>query len=178
MADGLDGSDLIGPEDRQQRQLDAVYRAQAPGLARYLRSRFGGAADVDDMVQDVFARLAGGKRVVELGNPEAYLRRILRNLLIDRKRRADTRPAFVELESAEPVVEPEQSHAIDVTQMQERYRASVNSLPPRTREVFLLHRAEDTSVKEIAARLGISTRTVEWHLAQAILRIREALEQE
>jgi len=44
-------------------------------------------------------------------------------------------------------------------------------LPRRTREVFLLHRLEGLAYKEIAAQLGISIRTVEWHVAEAILRI-------
>lgn len=178
MASGLNDTGGGEPEDPRHSQLDAVYRAQAPGLARYLRARFRNADDIDDMVQDVFTRLAGRRAIGELDHPEAYLRRILRNFLIDRNRRATTRPVFVPLEGSEPATPPDQSHAIEVAQMQERYRTTVDGLPPRTREVFLLHRAQETSVKEIAAQLGISTRTVEWHLAQAILRIREALEPE
>ena len=63
-------------------------------------------------------------------------------------------------------------------QLQDRYRAGVDALPPRTREVFLMHRVEETSVKAIADQLGISSRTVEWHLAQAIMKIGEVLERE
>lgn len=178
MSDGVGETGLEVPAEERQRRLDAVYRANAPGLARYLRARFRGDDDVDDMVQDVFTRFVSGKSFVELRNPDAYLKRILRNFLIDRNRRSRTRPIFVAIDGIEPVIEPDQAHAIEMKQMQDRYRASVDQLPPRTRQVFLLHRVQETSVKEIAAQLGISTRTVEWHLAQAILKIREALEHE
>jgi RNA polymerase sigma factor (sigma-70 family) len=166
------------PEDWRRQQLAAVYRAQAPGLARYFRTRFRGTEDPDDLVHEVFARLASVKSFGDLRDPQAYLSRILRNFLIDRKRRLDKRPSFVGLEGVEPAVPPDQSHQIELTQMRERYRAAVDALPPRTRQVFLLHRVEDQSVKVIAAELGISSRTVEWHLAQAIMRIGEALDRE
>lgn len=169
---------MPGAEDARARQLEAIYRAQAPGLARYFRARFRGAEDPDDLVQEVFTRFAGGTPVSELRDPQAYLKRILRNFLITRKERLDRRPVFVALDAIEAAMPPDQSHAIELSQMQARYRACVEALPPRTREIFLLHRAEELKVKVIAERLGISTRTVEWHIAQAILRLGEALERE
>jgi RNA polymerase sigma-70 factor (ECF subfamily) len=159
-------------------QLEEVYRAQAPGLARYFRARFRGQEDPDDMVQDLFARLAAGRPLRELRNPQAYFKRILRNYLIDRNRRLRRAPLMLPLDGVQPAVPPDQSHAIEVKQLQDRYRAGVDALPPRTREVFLMHRVEETSVKAIADQLGISSRTVEWHLAQAIMKIGEVLERE
>jgi RNA polymerase sigma-70 factor (ECF subfamily) len=46
------------------------------------------------------------------------------------------------------------------------------------REVFILHRLQELSYKEIAARLDISVRTVEWHIAEAIVRISRGLDEE
>ncbi len=55
--------------------------------------------------------------------------------------------------------------------MRERYRLAIDGLPPRTKEVYLLHRVEELGYRQIAEQLGISTRTVEWHVAEAIVRI-------
>ncbi|WP_404337875.1 RNA polymerase sigma factor [Sphingomonas sp. MMS12-HWE2-04] len=164
--------------DEERVRLETIYREQAPRLSRFLRARFRGAEDCDDMVQDVFARLAGGRSLVELRNPEAYLKRILRNFLIDRKRRLDTRPQFIDIDQAELSVRAEQGDGLEVAQMQQRYRALVDQLPPRTRQVFLLHRAEGKSVRDIGAHLEISTRTVEWHISEAIGRIARELDRE
>jgi RNA polymerase sigma-70 factor (ECF subfamily) len=172
------GTSADGAQCANDRQLEEVYRAQAPGIARYFRARFRGQEDTEDMVQDVFTRFAAARPLWELRDPQAYLRRILRNYLIDRHRRLRGRPVMFPLEDIDPAVPAEQSHAIEVTQMQERYRAGVEALAPRTKEVFLMHRVEELSVKVIAQQLCISSRTVEWHLAQAILRIGELLERE
>lgn len=49
---------------------------------------------------------------------------------------------------------------------------AIEALPPRAREVFLLYRAGGTSYRDIAALLGISPRTVEYHIRQALIRCR------
>ena len=110
---------------------------------------------------------------------EAFLNRILRNLLIDRSRRLANRAIHVEIDDELDLAVPaDQSDAIEAEQMRHRYREVVASLPERMREVFLLHRVEQLSYREIADRLGISVRTVEWHIAEAIVRIGKGLDAE
>jgi RNA polymerase sigma factor (sigma-70 family) len=168
------GEEIVG----DRRNLEDIYRAEAPRLARYFKFRFRGLEDPDDLVQEVFARLAAGRPLVELRDPDGYFRRILRNFLIDRNRKRQRQPGFVSMDGIDPGVEPDQAHAIEVNQMQDLYRAAVDALPPRTKQVFLLHRVEELSVKLIADQLAISTRTVEWHIGEAILRIGKALSRE
>jgi RNA polymerase sigma-70 factor (ECF subfamily) len=79
---------------------------------------------------------------------------------------------------ADVAVAPEQSDRIELEELRQRYREAVASLPPRMREVFILHRLQELSYKEIAARLDISVRTVEWHIAEAIVRISHGLDEE
>jgi RNA polymerase sigma-70 factor (ECF subfamily) len=163
------------PRDR----LDVLYRDHAPKLRRRLRMRVGSMDEANDLVHDAFARLLGARALDELHEPAAFLNRIVRNLLIDRSRRQSARPPHVPLGSGVEIpVAPEQGADIAVDQMRRRYREIVDSLPPRMREVFVLHRVDGLSYKEIAARLDISVRTVEWHIAEAIVRIGRGLDSE
>lgn len=163
--------------DPGRRQIEAVYRAEAPRLTRMLRGKVRGAEEARDILQEAFARLSGSRPGVLLRNPEAFLQRTIRNLLIDRSRRSATRPVHVPItEQMVFAVPPEQTYAIEVRQMREQYRAVVAALPPRTRQVFLLHRVDELQYIEIAKRLEISVRTVEWHISQAISQIGKALE--
>jgi len=163
--------------DSGRRQLEAVYRVEAPRLARMLRGQLRGTDEARDILQEAFTRMAGSRPGSALRNPEAYLQRIVRNLLIDRSRRIATGPVHLPItEDMQFPVPPEQAHAIEVSQMREQYRAIVAALPPRTRQVFLLHRVDELQYIEIAERLEISVRTVEWHISEAIAKLSKALE--
>ncbi len=157
---------------------DALYRREAKRLARFFRRR-NIAEEPQDLVHDAFVRLLTAATArPEPERPAAYLQRIARNLLVDGARRAAVRCETVPLQpdSAVMAYAPEQTLAIEVEDVRKQYRAAVDALPPRTREVFLLHRVEELTYRQIAERLGIGIRTVEWHIAEALVRIGESLD--
>lgn len=155
-------------------RFEALYREQAPRLQRRLRAKLRSPEDARDVLQDAFVRLLGARTMPR--EPAAFLNRIVRNLVIDRARRQSARGPEVPLSrSDEPWTHATQSEAIELAQTRALYRASVDALPKRTREVFLLHRLDGLAYKDIAALLGISIRTVEWHVAEAIVRIERDL---
>jgi RNA polymerase sigma factor (sigma-70 family) len=163
--------------DAAQQRVAVLYRDHSSRLRRRLRAQIGSGEEANDLVQDAFARLLGAASLDRLREPEAFLNRIVRNLLIDRSRRLATRSTHVPIEGAADIpLRPEQADGIEVEQMRDRYRELVASLPNRMREVFILHRVEELSYKEIAARLDISVRTVEWHMAEAIVRVSRGLD--
>lgn len=157
---------------------DALYRREATRLARFFRRRRI-AEEPQDLVHDAFVRLLTAA-TVRPGpeRPAAYLQRIARNLLVDCARRAAARGETVPLQpdSAALAYAPEQTHGIEVEDVRRQYLAAVDALPRRTREVFLLHRVEELTYRQIAERLGIGIRTVEWHIAEALVRIGETLD--
>ena len=160
-----------GPTDATPAaRFETLYREQAPRLQRRLRAKLRSAEDARDVVQDAFARLLGARTIPH--EPAAFLNRIVRNLIVDRARRQAARgPEVILDEGTGPAVAPTQCDAIELEQTRRQYQASVAALPKRTREVFLLHRVDGLAYKEIAERLAISVRTVEWHVAEAIVRI-------
>lgn len=161
--------------------LDQLFRTEAPRLTQYFRRRIGNGDDAVDLVQEAFLRLAGAQPMEGLRNPKAYLQRIARNLLFNRSKRAEQKLVATQLPvgaDREIAVAPDQSHAIEANDLIRLYRRAVDSLTPRTREVFLLHRVDELSYKEIAARLEISVSTVQYHMVNALLHISQILEQE
>jgi RNA polymerase sigma factor (sigma-70 family) len=160
-----------------QLRFDDLYREQAPRLRRWLDARLRSSEDANDLVQDAFTRFLGSGARDGVRQPEAFLNRIVRNLLIDRSRRLSNRTAHVPIdETNAPVARATQEDGLEVDEMRRRYREAVEALPPRSREVFVLHRVEGLGYKEIATRLGIGIRTVEWHVGEALLRIGRDLE--
>jgi DNA-directed RNA polymerase specialized sigma24 family protein len=62
------------------------------------------------------------------------------------------------------------------TSRAERYAKALAALPQTTRDVLLAHQRDGQGLGTIASRLGITTREVEQHIADAILEIGRALD--
>jgi RNA polymerase sigma-70 factor (ECF subfamily) len=57
-----------------------------------------------------------------------------------------------------------------------RVAKALEGLPPRCRAAFELHRFGNLSYAQIAHRMGISISMVEKHVAEALLRLADALD--
>ena len=64
--------------------------------------------------------------------------------------------------------EPSPEQAVAARQAMRRLAAAVDTLPPKTRRAFELHKFEGLSQAETAARLGVTRKTVEKQLAAAL----------
>ena len=153
------------------RQFEAVYRREAPKLLSFLKRRIWIEDDRHDLVQEAFTRLIASRSAAASINPGAYLQGIIRHLLADRVRAWAKAQSFdpVAYSAGKDVAGPDA--VAEINDMRDRHRLAVEKLPPRTKEVYLLHCAEDLEYKQIAEQLDISIRTVEWHVAEAIVRI-------
>lgn len=95
-----------------------------------------------------------------------------RNWVRSRRRRL-ARIATVEPAVLESVAVPSDS---EPSQQLEKLRGAIDRLPTKQRQVVLMHYLEETSVKEVAALLATSPKTVEGRLYQARRALRHMLE--
>ncbi len=154
--------------DRAIDDLEEKFRRLSPWLERTLRYRYGGTTDVEDIVQESFLRLARYAPERRRLYPQALLLRIAGNLARDRHRQALARghgrhvpidsPSFADSLLATPA----DQHA------QIAIKQAIMNLAPPLRDVFMLARFTPMTHAEIAARLGISTKTVEWRMSKAM----------
>ncbi len=167
--------------------LEAVFLANRPALARYARARFRGGGDAEDILQDLWLKLAS----IETGpvaEPLAYLYRMTENLVLDRRRSA-VRRAAREKEWTSGQIEGAVDAPIDSAPDAERILlardhlrrvdAALEQLPERTAIAFRAVRIDGTPQAEIAASMGISLSAVEKHLQKAyraIMEIRQRLD--
>lgn len=130
-----------------------------------------GAQDVEDSLHSAWIRLERYRKTTDVKDEEAFLVRASRNLLIDQyRRRATLSESPVEDECAamaDPA--PLQDEVLDARNRLVRVQAGLDQLPPRTRQVFEMHRLDRMKYREIADRLGISVSAVEKHIARASL---------
>ncbi|MBO3274474.1 RNA polymerase sigma factor [Pseudomonas schmalbachii] len=164
-------------DERFSHTVSQAYRSLHGELLRFLRRKLGGSADAADLAQDAFAQWLKSSSRHEVEQPRAFLFQVARNLLRDHWRRqnqsaecmvdeheqddqADLPPAA---EGSEPVAQFERQRYL------RQLSQALQSLPPRRREAFILHKFEGLSQAEVARRMGISLSMVEKHVASALL---------
>jgi len=80
-----------------------------------------------------------------------------------------------ELEIRKTSLEASDPSDIFSTEIQQIIQRTLQSLPERTREIFVLSRFENKPHKEIAELFGISQKGVEYHISQSVRELRLAL---
>ncbi len=144
--------------------LDREYRDHALWLVSIARRQLGSAGDAEDVVHEAYIR-AARYPAVNRTKPRSLLARILRNLIRDRaracRREQAGQRALASADVRAGVHDAEQHSLLALKQI-------ILGMPGTYQEVFLLSRFTALTQAEIAARLGISLKTVEWRLAKAL----------
>lgn len=154
-----------------------------PVLRRYLARRIAPALDdLADLVQEVHLRMLRYRDVEAPDELKWIMLRIAGSVVVDRHRRARSRGVELDLARPGPALvaseEPEPDRVAQGSVQWQRVRSAIASLPPQCRRVFLLHRFQGMSYREIADRFGVSVRTVENQVALALARCRAAVARE
>jgi RNA polymerase sigma factor (sigma-70 family) len=144
-------------------------------LRGWLRRRLGslGENDVDDLVQEAFARIWVAE-FAAIRSGRAYLFTTVRNLLAEYARRRQIVPIELlgEIDSLNiSSGEPGPDRQVAARQELAQLRNIVATLPVQCRRVFELRKFEGLSHRDIARSLGVSEKTVENHLTRALARI-------
>lgn len=154
--------------------LDIAFRQERAGLLRYIGKRAGRDLAAD-LVQEVFARAAASPQVEQLVNPAGFLYRIAHNLLVDKARRDANaiRPLYL-MDGCEPSVRAMQELETEAEEMRRICEQALSRMPERTRSIFLMHRLDGLSYRDIQAEVGITLAGIEYHMMRALAGLRAA----
>jgi len=167
------------PQDPETaRWFAAEVQPHESSLRSYLRGKFPAHPDLEDLVQETYARLLQAREHGVVKAPKAFLFTTARNAAFDyfRRRKIATIDGIAELEQL-PVLEDRPGIPESVAHVQELQllAQAIEALPARCRHVVTLRKIYGLSHREIAAQLGISEHTVNAQIAIGVLRLRDFL---
>ena len=159
-----------------EQEIARLYESEAPGVLRYAATVAGNPDTAQDALQEAFfrffiARSAGQ----QFQSPKAWLFRVARNYIVDRKRSSSRHE--ISIESALNVPNPLPDPAAGITSSGLLQRAAQIGLSAREVDCFRL-RSEGLRYEDIANVLGLRPGTVGALLARAHGKIRQALGEE
>ncbi|MFJ5183908.1 sigma-70 family RNA polymerase sigma factor [Pseudomonas fulva] len=144
-----------------------LYSAHHGWLHTWLRHRLGNAADAADVAQDTFMRLLQRREHLQIQQPRAFLRTVARGLIIDHWRREELHKAYLEALAPEANTPDVETREL-LLELLERIAKMLDGLKPKVRTAFLLAQCEGLRHQEIAQQMGVSVRTVERYIADAL----------
>ena len=155
-----------------QKAFDTLFRRYYPMLCAY-GHRFVELEDAEEIVEDSLLWIWENRETLVIDSSlNSYLfkmvyRRALNKLAhIDATQRADTR--FYE-EMQEML---QDTDYYQIEELAKRIEDAVAALPESSREAFVMHRFRDMSYKEIAETLGVSPKTIDYRIQQALKQLR------
>lgn len=142
-------------EEERRTLLAELYDRCAGELYGHALWRCGDASLAADVVQDVFVKLAGGRRMDRVRRPRRYLLAMIHRAAVDRHRRRRTVEPIEEVVLATPASPPSGFDPVDA----QRAALLLGRLPPRQREALYLRFYAELTFGEIGAVTGVSAFT-------------------
>ena len=150
-----------------ERAFDALFRHYSPAVYRFAYSYLKSGPEAEEIVQDCFLKIWENRQQLHDDVPlKGYLFTTAYHTILNQLRR---RQHHLRFQTHQASHEPAPvSNGAEYAELESLYRAAIERLPPKRREIFVLSRQQGLTYPEIAARLNLSVKTVEAQMGQAL----------
>ena len=165
-------------DTKGQAEIIQLYDEASPDLLRLLKHKLGNFQEAEEIVHDAFEKLCTLAEKRDIKDIRKYFFTMGNHMALNVLRRRSvennylsTLGSFATNESRS-AVSPEA-----ITRHREKLglvKAALQKLPNKTRHVFLLHRFEGYTYPEIAEQLGLSRKSIEYHMHRALSAVVES----
>ncbi|HUO23562.1 MAG TPA: RNA polymerase sigma factor [Caulobacteraceae bacterium] len=162
--------------DARARWLSVHALQHEPALRAWLSSRRLPGLEIDDIIQETYARLIQAESLESVRAPKAYIFQTAWSVLVSHVRRervvnmqalADVDHLAVQADAPSP--EQQTADRDELLQLAE----AIAVLPGKIGDVFRLRRVQGLSQKAVAVRLGLAESTVEKHMRRGLMLLLE-----
>ena len=155
----------------EKTEIERLYIACYQRMLTMAKQMLKDEEEAEDVVSDVFARLADNSVVLPLDNPESYLLTATRNNCLNRIRKLTLRERMERRLTLAELGQP--SEESDGQRLTEMIDYAERTFTKQTWRVFQLRFDEGLLYREIAEELGISEISVYKHLAKALEQLKK-----
>lgn len=157
--------------------FEMLFRTHFKGLCSFALKYVKDLDTAKEIVQDSFLSLWEKREQIDLSKPvKSYLttaiyNKSLNHLRDNKKFNSD----LLNFEELYPFNENERNDRLVTNELNRKIHDSINELPEKCREIFMMNRFEDLKYREIAEKLDISIKTVETQMSKALQHMRSRL---
>ncbi len=152
--------------------LEAVYQKiffkYADNIRNFILAKCGDLKLAEDMVQEVFLKLWEKCADVRFDSVKAFLYRIADNRLKDQFRHQKVVLSYRSNHPNKDFHNQSPEHQLEEKEFKKKLEEIIDSMPEKSRVVFLMNRIEKLKYREIANRLELSQKAVEKRMGIAL----------
>lgn len=168
---------LQGDDDAARAALTLLYLRYAPRMRQVAGVILRDPDEALDVAHDVFMSLWQHRAVLDgVASPSAYLFRMTRNAVLNRIKHRRIADGYAS-QPHEATASYEPAEAFSTREMAAMIRATLAGMPPLRRKIFLMSRSRGMTYQQIAEAVGVSHKTVQYHIGIALRALRQALAQ-
>lgn len=158
-------------------EFEALFKAHYSELCAHANKYLQDLEAAEETVQSLFVKLWENRNEIRIEkSPRSYLFTATRNACFNQIKHIKIREEYKQYNQREM---DEVRYSVDdeyqATELNDKIRKAIDSLPEGRRKIFILSRFEGLKYKEIAERLKISVKTVENQMGSAIKHLKNDL---
>lgn len=160
-----------------EKAFDVLFRKYYSMLCAY-GHKFVELEEAEECVQDAFLWLWENREVMVVQSSlSSYLFAIVHHRALNRINQKEVKSRVENYFCEEMQSLIEDPHFYHIEELTRRIQEAVAALPESYREAFVMHRFKDMTYKEIADLLGVSPKTVDYRIQQALKQLRVDLKE-
>jgi RNA polymerase sigma-70 factor (ECF subfamily) len=173
---------LVHLKEGDSNAFESVFKFWYEPLVHFAEEYLSDLETARNIVQNIFMKLWEKHGLIDPdSNLRAYLYIATRNACLSHLRHLRLENAYFEksrknyedLQLNYEALEELKMEQIDFANLERLIQDTIDSLPERCREVFMMSRYDDMKNKEIAEKLNISVKAVEANITRAMNKLRE-----
>ena len=167
-----DQSLLLAIKNGNEKAFDTLFRKYYPMLCAY-GNKFVELEDAEECVQDAMLWLWENKDMLVIQSSLSnYLFSIVHHRAINRIKQQEVKSRVENYfyEEMQSLIDDTNFYLIE--ELTIRIQEAVETLPESYKEAFVMHRFKNMSYKEIAGILGVSPKTIDYRIQQALKQLR------
>ncbi|WP_460219512.1 RNA polymerase sigma factor [Psychroserpens sp. MEBiC05023] len=154
--------------------FETIYNTYAKDLRRFIFYKTQDIDQAEDILQETFIKLWDNCGKVSFEKVKSYLYTVASNTFLNMVKHNKVVQKHQQNSGSHQTNESPEFIMLE-KEFMEKLERTINGLPEKQKEVFLLNRIEKKKYKDIAATLDISVKAVEKRMHQALLVIREEI---
>jgi len=158
------------------KQFESLYKTYHAGLVNFAYFYLKNEQEAIELVQELFISIWEKRETSALvDNPKAYLMTSVKNRCYNKLTRNKDTTRSIDTLGDIFISANDTSETLETKQTEQHILNTIEKLPEKCKEIFILSRFEQMSYKEIATHLNLSVKTVENQISNALKFLRKEL---